>query len=244
MKKHYKAVILVLASDNSPIYQEFRKIYQRYLNECPDVKVLLVYGAGTLFERQEYDLVYDDIVENYYPGMITKTLRAMEHIDQTYDYDFLIRTNLSTFWDFTNLLKRLEVLPSTNCIAGSRIWNTVKGVKSSEYIAGVNLVLSRDLVIDIIANASEVCSWNNIAEDQAISQYFTNNGVLLQPHHPTACQRIHHITSDTTDLIMVEVIKAQKLNRDNFRLKNKDRNIDLIILQLLLKEYYDKTVTE
>ena len=114
MKKHYKAVILVLASDNSPIYQEFRKIYQRYLNECPDVKVLLVYGAGTLFERQEYDLVYDDIVENYYPGMITKTLRAMEHIDQTYDYDFLIRTNLSTFWDFTRLLKRFNNLLTTN----------------------------------------------------------------------------------------------------------------------------------
>jgi len=244
MIKHYKAVMLVLASDNMPLYSEFKKIYQMYLNKCADIKVLFVYGAETKFERQDYDLVYDDIPENYYPGMISKTLRAMEHIDQTYNYDYLIRTNLSTFWDFTRLLKRLESLPSTNCIAGSRIHTVANGVKSPEYISGVNLILSNDLVKDIIANAKEVCSWSNMAEDYAISMYFINKGVELQPPYPTACHRIAHITTYSTDIIMSEIVKAQKLNRDNFRIKNEDRNIDLIILQFMLKEYYNKTITE
>ena len=242
MEKHYKAIILVLASDNTVFYQECKRIYEVYMFAHPDIKVLFVYGAGTSFERKDYDLVYDDIPENYYPGMITKTLRAVEHIDNTYDYDYLIRTNLSTFWDFSRLLKRLENLPSTNCISGSRIWNTSKGITSAEYIAGVNLVLSRDLVKDIITNIDEVCSWSNIPEDLAISQHFINKGVELHPHHPTACQRIVHITQDNVDIIAEEIKKAQNLNRDNFRIKNKDRKFDLIVLDYLLKECYEKTL--
>ena len=42
----------------------------------------------------------------------------MEYIDATYEYDFFIRTNISTFWDFSILKRNLCKLPTSKCYQG------------------------------------------------------------------------------------------------------------------------------
>jgi hypothetical protein len=245
-KPYYKAILLVLASDNTPLYKEFRKIYQAYLDINPNIRVFLVYGDQYSFEPQSYDLVYDDVKENYYPGMITKTVRALDHIDRNYNYDFLVRTNISTFWDLDRFEKRIEQLPKTECFTGSLRSCIYRGQQSPQYASGVNLTLSRDMVQLMLENQEEMCSWD-LPEDWAMNQIFINMG--LNPIHsiPSPIHIMETFTSLDRDQIFKEIAVAKQKNRDHYRIKNTQiknqrQIIDIGIAQILLKEYYDKTI--
>ena len=260
MNSKYRAILLVLASedvpsesvfrkrneDSKPLYPFMRSIYESYMFEHPDIKVLFVYGAGTSFARQEYDLVYDDIPENYYPGMIAKTLTAMEHIDNTYDYDYLIRTNLSTFWDFKKLVDKLDTLPIKNCMAGTRVLMKDSAGNDLDYVAGFDMIISRDIIKQIIPFKAEIiadkvwCNMEDLALCNAAARYtnfkmsenFVSNNAALMGMHPfvehTYILRIKH---------------QQRNNLNHFRVKNNtDRQLDKQILERLLLEIYEKTL--
>ena len=44
MYNHYRAVILILASNNNNIYKNCRAIWKKYMNRDPTIKVFFVYG--------------------------------------------------------------------------------------------------------------------------------------------------------------------------------------------------------
>lgn len=160
----YKAIILVIASEDIPetnhrlrdhdlpLYPVFKKIYEQYINIHPDYKFFFVYGDYIQFEPQAHDLIYPDIKEQLaHPCMLAKTLRAMKYIDENYDYDFLIRTNLSTFWDLEQLTLRLNQLPKTHCLTGTSCYRNhlhrhINQYINYHWISGFDLVASRDLV--------------------------------------------------------------------------------------------------
>lgn len=240
-KPYHKAILLVLASDDNGLYSEFRKIWQQYLNVDPDIKVLMVYGNQHNFEPQNYDLIYDDIEENYYPGMILKTMRAFEYIDDHYNYDFLVRTNLSTFWDMSKLKQRLENQPKQKCLTGSLRRCRYKGKPSPDYIGGINLVLSRDLVQKLIEYKDEVCSWD-LPEDWAMTQLFINMGLPPRQCLPKPMHLMEHHKEYNEKVLLREIQVAKEKNCDNYRIKSpvQDRlNQDISIAKLLLREIYN-----
>jgi hypothetical protein len=240
-KPFYKAILLVLASDNTELYRQFKQVYEHYIDSNPNVKVLFVYGRDVSFDVKPYDLVYD-VEENYYPGMITKTVRAFEHINRSYDYDFLVRTNLSTFWDINRLCKRLNRLPTTQCASGTFRQCVYKGRRSPEYIAGVNLVVSRDVVQHFIDHQDRLIEWD-LPEDWALSQLLLDDGIKLIQSRPGAIHFMDKFTSFDEAKVLSEVAAAQQMNHDHFRIKNKDRgNIDIQIANVLLREYYGQTI--
>ena len=260
MKPKYLAILLVLASEDvpnqsvfrknqessKPLYPFMRSIYESYMFEHPDIKVLFVYGAGTTFERKDYDLVYDDIPENYYPGMIAKTMTAIEHIDNTYDYDYLIRTNLSTFWDFNNLANTLHTLPTNNCMAGTHV--VMKDIADNplNYVAGYDMIISRDLIKKIIPFKSEIiadkvfCDMEDLAICNGVNNYtefsMENNFV----NNPASQMGMYPFTEETYSIRRTH---QQRKQLNHFRVKNNtDRRIDKQILERLLLEIYGKTL--
>ena len=243
-KPSYKAIILVLASDNNEAYRRFRKIYHAYYESNPEILVLMVYGKSPNLVPNDHDLVYDDIEENYYPGMITKTIRAIEHIESTYDYEYLVRTNLSTFWVLDRLLGRLNKAPAQECFEGSIRFCSVRGGTSSpNYISGINLILSRDMVRLMLTKKQDMLSWNLKAEDWALSQSLTDLGYTPKAVVPAA---IHHmdIFDHMSERVPKEIDAADRMGRDHFRIKNKgDRaELDIAIANMLLLRYYGKTI--
>jgi hypothetical protein len=242
MKEKYKLIVLVLASYEYEVYKKLRKVQLEYYNLNPDVRVFMVYGNLPPENPGKNDLVFHDVEENYYPGMITKTIRAMEYIEENYDYDFLLRTNISTFWDFKRLLKRIETMPEENCFTGNLRRCTYKQMKSPEYVAGVNLILSRDLVQKIVNDGDVVCS-DDLPEDWALSQYLIDRG--HKPKH-TMPRAIHFMENFShplnVDSVHKEIEDAKKNNRDHYRIKSR-KNRDLIdaeIANILLYEYYGR----
>ncbi len=166
---HYRAIILVLASEDIletnhrlsptdlPVYPFFKKVCEQYMFYANDIKFLFVYGSRTKFEPKEYDIIYDDIEETLaHPCMLKKTLRAYEYIDKNFSYDFLIRTNLNTVWDFdyndlpNNGSNGLQfVLPANATIVSAKLYVDVAFTSTSTTTdLNIGLYTSAGVAID------------------------------------------------------------------------------------------------
>ena len=244
MKRHYRAILLVLASDTGPIYTFFKKVYESYMDVNPNIKVFFVYAGKVSFTPNDHDLIYPEVKESpIQPHSTTKVINAMEYIDNNYSYDFLIRTNLSTFWDFDSLLKRLDTLPTAFCLSGRL------GGLPPPFVTGIGMIISQDIIPEIIKHKELVnISWDKqyIPEDRLISEFFTNY-LKVQIVPANNAYFIENLTTpDINDIMLAAITKAKILKRDHFRVKNLvDRiSIDTAVMKILLKEFYNKTLSE
>lgn len=239
IEMHYRAVLLVLASDNHPIFKNARKIWKKYMHLDPTLKVYFVYGQlqGTLedFDATS-DLVYPDIAESY-PVLIEKTVRAMEHIDKQVTYDYFIRTNLSTFWDFQKLHMHLNELPVFGCYSGD---GPLPGyTKQGWYLSGTDTIVTPEMVKTMIHNKHLIDY--QLVEDAAMGKFF--HGILRAPMLPNRICFFEDIVSiDENEKIDHRITLAIQTHKDHYRVKTQSylrEEIDLYIYKCLLKRIYN-----
>ena len=265
----YKAVILVLSSDDEclsntnwsspriypswkPMFPFFKNIWEQYHNSNLDIKVFYVYGKTTV-DSAPHNLIYNQVKENNYPGMITKTLLAMDYINDNIEYDFLIRTNLSTFWNFSALVNRLDQLPIKKCLAGTiiprRIVERMSGGKNlsglvpDTYIAGYDMVMSKDVVSGILPHSQSIINNRVVLDMEDLSLCMGINTFLDIDHLPfnISDQAVDMNMGNTFEekLFLERVETSINNKQDHFRVKNRlNRNTDKIILTKLLGKFY------
>jgi len=246
-KKKFRCLILVLASNNNAIYKNARKIWQAYGNIDSEIRTYMVYGKtdDKIDNLNQFDLVYEDIEESYNPGMLQKTIRAMEYIDATYEYDFFIRTNISTFWDFRILKRNLYNLPMSKCYSGDGPltpsgYDSVNGY----YLSGSDTIITPESVKEIIKNKKTLDY--KIPEDAAMGSFF--NGVLKCPFIKSQIffMEKFNLGNNIFDLfekfrIIVSIWYARKKMKDHYRVKTRTFNretTDMFIYKQLLKYVY------
>jgi hypothetical protein len=83
--------------------------------------------------------------------LITNTISAMKYAVENIEFDFLIRTNVSSYWNPIGVRKLLRTLPSTNVYAGKK-W-TLYNDPTIEYVAGYGIIMSKDVVLNISKNS-------------------------------------------------------------------------------------------
>ena len=235
----YRAIILVLASNNNDIDKNCRIIWKKYMNIDPTIKVFFVYGKlkNELIDYEPTsDLIYYDIPESY-PVLIHKTIRAMETIQSLYTYDYFIRTNLSTFWDFNKLHLHLNELPTQKCYSGD---GPLPGyTQNGFYLSGTDTIVTPEMIYYIINNKHLI--QYNIVEDAAMGLFF--NGILKVPMLPNRICFFEDITNASLqELEIINRIRTSILNnKDHYRIKNvHNREInDLYIYNKLLNIIYN-----
>jgi len=164
----YKVVILVIASI-SESYNLFVECWKEYMNLFPEVKAYFLYSDPTI----ESDvMVYDNLIlyksnETLVPGIFQKTINAFNFCQKYLKYEYLIRTNLSTFIHIPRLLNYLSDKPKTQFIAGH--YNQIPDVDNQIlkqtlintylqkivndrfiYMHGTGIILSSDVVGSIL----------------------------------------------------------------------------------------------
>lgn len=265
----FKAVILVLSSDDEcltntnwsvpriypewkPMFPFFKKVWEQYHDSNLNIKVYYVYGQTTV-ESTPHDLIFNQVKENNYPGMITKTLLAMDFINQEVKYDFLIRTNLSTFWNLGMLVDRLNNLPKEKCLTGtvitrSKVEQMTGGKDLSKlmpdtYIAGYDMIMSRDLVTGIlpfketIIKDRVVLDMEDLSLCNGISKYLGVQHLPFNIYDQAVDMNMNNRFNK--DLFLKKIDESVKNNQDHFRVKNRlNRNVDKIILTKLLDKFY------
>lgn len=235
-KPFYKCIMLVLASNNTPLYRYFKRAYESYMHSNPDVKVFFVYGNGVPFERHDYDLVYNEVGESYNtPDMALKTVKAFDYIDQNYRYNYMVRTNLSTFWVLDKLLEKIESLPRELCVAGRM------SVFPPPYATGSSMFISSDLIPMIVCNVSTAVfrTPKYTPEDKMICEYFTNKcGAKLLEYK--VLKILENLQSADPVGIQEAIESARVSNLAGFRIKNlKNRDlIDTAVISTLCMKFY------
>ena len=129
------------------------------------------------------DILFVNQKETYF-NILNKTLKAMEYIDNVLklDYDFMIRTNVSTVINVPQLLKELAPLPKQNIsIGGNKMqinWICpAYGINDNRYsgrwfVQGTSIIFSKDVCQDIVKNQHKI--EKKIVDDISLFMYLGN----------------------------------------------------------------------
>lgn len=117
-----KVIMCVLDGGSNPVYAEMRKVWDLYRKTRePNVFVYFLrfsndetkFANGSLYYLDETTAtLYKYGEESLIPGVLEKTKGAIEYFCNTApDFDYFYRTNLSSVFDFEEMLKYLENNP-------------------------------------------------------------------------------------------------------------------------------------
>lgn len=231
--QNLKILVLIIASDNSLVYQELQKIWKAYMHlDREHIEAYFIKGNAEL--KTAYQIVDDTIwsktVENYAPGILNKTVMSLEailpHMDE---FDYVLRTNLSSFYVFPRLLEFVKTLPKKRCYCGVP-WIT----PTITFASGAGFIMSLDMAEILVSRKTEL--WDNASypDDVVIGMLFEKENIEI-------------ISSPRFDVPSIKSWKKQKKripeNQFHFRVKNRHDHLraseEVSIQKKLVKMFYD-----
>lgn len=245
-KEHYRCILLIIASNDTECYKNARKVWKKYMNINPAVKVFFVYEelSSSLEEPDSSDIIYTDINSNLTSNTIlVKTLRAMYAINKYYSYDYFIRTNISTFWDLNNIENLLKECPKTMCYTGGHdlspffIREITTTLITTPLYSGVCMIFTPDIVTNILNNINKLNY--NLPDDIAIGLYMSDIECNTMTYKSRAYYE-QYGPLDNNDIVN-EINIAIEDKYVYYRVKNNDNRelTDLMIYKYLLKYVYN-----
>lgn len=230
--KKYKLIILIISSNNIDAYIEMKKLTDIYMRLYKDeIKYFFIEFDQELQQsiKETENTLYFKGIESTIPGIFQKTIYAMEYININYDYEFVVKTNLSSFFHIENLLKYLSSIPKENFAGGFDCFGA--------FITGTGIFLSRDAsnkLVDIGKYHLNSDAFDDVLITQLLRAYSIPIYYIGNEYKWT------HFTDD-------KLSENNPYNEDieypdntlYFRIKyGPDRNIDIMYFKLLLKRIY------
>lgn len=235
-------LFLIISSDDNSIYKEFKKLQRLYLNLPIDPEFNIQYffvefKSDINMVVRDHDTIYIQGEESINPGMILKTCKAIEYVYNNCEYDFLIRTNLSTLFNLSNLCEYLRLLPKENACGGFNY---------RTFITGTGIILSRDVSKIILDNFLRYNIYTH-NEDIIISavlnkfktpyynpKHFFKWGIIVEDENIDCSDYEYFLTKG----------EFKELDLPNnilhFRIKNEgNRELDIQYFKYLIEKLYD-----
>lgn len=160
-----KILILIIASENE-LYNKMKFIQEVYIHNHKDIETYFVVMKPDL--HTEIELVDKTIYvkgEETYLNILRKTVNALQYLLNETQYDYVIRSNLSTVIDLYLLEKYCSSLPGLNVYTGGRLldleWDDPEMGVRSEYkgllfVQGSFIVFSSDVINNLISNEGKL----------------------------------------------------------------------------------------
>lgn len=216
-----------MASD-SPEYNEFKLEWIKNINYIKTKSVIydfyFIYGG-----HKEKRVCYNTYTDVYYKitesihNMLRKTLFFFEYITKTVNFDFLIRTNLSTLFDFEKMLSWFSNINNLNFFGGSLI-DGFDGRNTK--ISGTNMIFSKDIIDTIILYQDRFSYVYN--EDIELSMFVFIN---IKDCNHKSISRVDFLESD----ICFQKCKTFDENIFCYRFKSDNRKNDVYYYSLILQ---------
>ena len=230
-----KLLVLIISSDYCPIdncsiYKELQKIWKLYMHyDTKNVESYFVTGNTNLEET--YKIIDDTIwskTNEGWPGessgIIHKTILSLECLqNRLNEFDFILRTNLSSFYIFPRLLKFLEKLPKNRCYCGSGVG----------FASGCGFIISPDVARLLIENKKQLIYQKDSPDDVLIGKF------LIQK------KKFKLINHTRFDVLTLKSFNLNNINDDifQFRVKNDKHESrlteDLEVYKILLEKFYN-----
>lgn len=167
-----KILVLVIASDHTQQYIDMQAVWRARISPADfDVWFVKSMSADMWIWSSDSDLKSDSDCNNigicvdsrtifvkqdetFIPGILNKTVVALEYFLARYEYTHVWRTNLSSVLDFDGL--RLFLLSD----AGRRC--SYAGFCGDGFASGAGFLMIREAALYLVANHSRVLSWDTI----------------------------------------------------------------------------------
>lgn len=162
--------MLIISSDTDPVYAEHRKVWSSYMNSYKDIECYFIqYRDGP--QAIEGNTFWLRGKESF-PNILSKTIDSIKYFLKN-DYDFIIRTNLSSLWNFKVLLDYLQTLPREGVYNGF-----IGSHKNSQFASGSGYIMTPDICDLLIENRQVAESYGEM-DDTAVG--FTLNKLGINP---------------------------------------------------------------
>lgn len=218
----YSFIFLIISSSDLPQYLQMKelsnlyyslfndKIKHFYIELKDDLEVDIIEEGNHIYMKGNDSLI---------PGILIKTKKALDYINSKYSYDYVIRTNLSSFWILNNLFK--INFQNDNLCCGYLPFNT--------FISGTGIIMSND-VSKRIAPLINVNTKHQ--DDVYISQVLNQSSYSIQNIENTGYKIKILVDGDN-------VIPDNTNDILYYRIKNiSDRNIDIELFKKLMFKIY------
>jgi hypothetical protein len=224
-----RVLVLIIASDDQPVYPELQKIWRAYMHNDPEhVEAYFIRGNPHLSSsyKVEGDILWTPTAESIKPGILNKTILSLEAFLPRIreEFDYILRTNLSSFYVFPKLLEFLKTCPRKNFYGGSDIGHI------STIGSGCGFLISPDVAELLVRNKHHFLNNRSDYDDVIIGCFLGSRKIPL----------VHHKRITFTKLADWQ---RQRNNLDafHFRVKNPDHlrlRDDVYIQAQLLNIFY------
>jgi hypothetical protein len=225
IKDNYTIVFVVISSNDLPVYTRMREISRAQYRHFPgSVRHFFVETRDDITETTEIgDLILVPGTESAIDGIHRKTMQAIEYISRKYDYEYMVRTNLSTLWNMRSALDLVMKVPKTR-YAG--------GFMTDGFVSGTGIIMSRDVAEELAA--TDAPNSMTTPDDLVISRSIEDMGVRLRHITRYNCGRCPDDMSwfNFPNQRMVVVDDTDLVDILNFRVKHPDdRTRDVYYLE-------------
>ena len=176
-----KVIILVIASDDLVHESDMQAQIDTWISTCPDeIKVIFLRGWQNNFYQLKNNVLFVPCPEGYLM-ILKKTILGIQYILENLEFDVLIRTNVSTYFEPNKLLLELNQPRYKKDFAGGYIDRSSQPLmnsgKSFEYISGTGMFLSKNVAKIVTELDPE--NYCNVFDDIAISHFLQKKKVKI-----------------------------------------------------------------
>lgn len=185
-----KFLVIIIYNSKVQYEREMYNLHTKYLK-----KKNIMHYFVTWNQTQDNDIVVDDNIiklkgnESFVPGIMLKTMMALKYltVDLRLEYDYLLRTNISTVINYDNLANYLDnnVQPEHDFFTFFK--NVIKwtdpdaGITDvhygTQYAQGTNIFLKRYIVDKLLVDDNLIDY--NIIDDVSLGYTMSKLGVTL-----------------------------------------------------------------
>jgi len=176
-----KIIILIIASNQSEHELDLQSQKNTWVKTCNhNVSVIFLRG----WNEQKYQFDNGELfvpIQETYSNILNKTILGLKYILNNFDFDILVRSNVSTYFETNKLVKELNYPKYQGSFVGG-YFDKSKDINfylkdSFEYISGTGIYLSKDAVIGLSNLDSN--NYIGVSEDLAIFDYLKNSGFRI-----------------------------------------------------------------
>jgi hypothetical protein len=219
-----RILILIISSDNHPVYKKEKALWRTYMTSHPQIDAYFIESqldVSTIY--MENQTIYTHGEESY-EQLIHKTLDALQFCMSTH-YDYIIRTNLSTVWDFKTLYTYLHNCPKERFYSGQYgpYYNKQTLAYWFHFVGGMGIIMSKDVATLLLENRAITESFRDI-DDVDIGYTMHSIGVPIQLAY--FCGSDNYLDS------------AESRSHYFYRMKQEDRDNEPVLIERLLSILY------
>jgi len=222
-----KFIALIIDSDAEPIYAVGREIWRRNA-EKHNIEIYFLRADEKITDdsiRVEGDTIHSRWINNFSDRLIDKTLKGFKYCLENTDCQYILRTNLSSFFDIPLFNAYIESIPTIGVYAGPfeyfplTLPNGISG--NLCFCSGAGYLISRDIALLALERQNDIPS--NFLDDVWIA--ITLMDIRRLPWKRCDITNIEDTSKNTILNIQSQILSAELEKSFHFRINNSKKLI-------------------